>query len=99
MVTLDSILDEAREHPSRNNTTILATDQFCTIRGPSSPMFRSRLEAAIAGSEDLGQAQKLNADDGRSAAPAHRPSTGSRQFDIDAKHSWRSAWWTTGLSA
>ena len=89
MVTLDSILDEAKEHPSRNNTTILATDQFCTIRGP----------AAIGGSEDPGQAQKLNADDGRSAAPAHRPSTGSRQFDIDAKHSWRSAWWTTGLSA
>ena len=64
MVTLDSILAEAKEHPSRNNTTILATDQFCTIRGPSSPIFRARLEAAIAGSEDLGQAQKLNADDG-----------------------------------
>ena len=64
MATLQSILDEAKEHPSLINTPILTADQFCTIRGPSSPIFRARLEAAIAGSGDLGKAQKLNLDEG-----------------------------------
>lgn len=64
MVTLDSILDEAKEHPSLNNTTILTAGQFCTIRGPTSPIFRARLDAAIDGSETLRKAQKINSDDG-----------------------------------
>jgi hypothetical protein len=64
MVTLDALLDEAKNDPSLDNTTVLNADQFCTIRGPSSPMFRTRLEAALANSDDLIQVQQLNADEG-----------------------------------
>jgi hypothetical protein len=64
MVTLESILDEAKNDLSVRNTTILNTDQFYTIRGPSSSVFRARVEAAIAGSGDLMKVQQLNADEG-----------------------------------
>nr|WP_294507381.1 hypothetical protein [uncultured Rhodopila sp.] len=64
MVTLEGILEEARNDPFLQNTTILTTDQFYTIRGPSSPAFRARLEAAIAGAGDLAKVQQLNADEG-----------------------------------
>ena len=64
MVTLDALLDEARNDPSLNNTTVLNADQFCTIRGPSSPTFRCRLDAALANSDDLIRVQQLNADEG-----------------------------------
>jgi hypothetical protein len=64
MVMLDAILQEAASHPSLANSTILNTDQFDTIRGPSSPVFRARLDAALSGSEDLARAQKLNVEGG-----------------------------------
>nr|WP_294521471.1 hypothetical protein [uncultured Rhodopila sp.] len=64
MVTLESILEEARNDPFLANTTILTADQFFTIRGPSSPVFRARLEAAIAGAGDLAKVQQINADEG-----------------------------------
>jgi hypothetical protein len=64
MVTLDALLDEAKNDPSYKNATVLNADQFYTIRGPSSPIFRARLEAAVAGSGDLIQVQQLNADEG-----------------------------------
>jgi hypothetical protein len=64
MVTLDTILDDAKQDPLSANTTVLNTDQFHTIRGPSSPVFRARLDAALAGSADLVKVQQLNANDG-----------------------------------
>jgi hypothetical protein len=64
VVTLDALLDEAKNDPSLKNSTVLNADQFYTIRGPSSPMFRARLEAAVAGSGDLIRVQQLNADEG-----------------------------------
>ena len=64
MVTLDAILDEAKNDPFSANATVLDADQFYTIRGPSSPVFRARLEAALAGSGDLNKVQQLNANDG-----------------------------------
>lgn len=64
MVLLDAVLDEADSHPSLANTTVLNPDQFRTIRGPSDPKFRARLDAAIAGSDDLHQVHELNTDDG-----------------------------------
>jgi hypothetical protein len=64
MPMLAAVLDEAQGHPCLVNTTVLNTDQFRTIRGPSSPRFRARLDAAIVGSDDLHQVQQVNADDG-----------------------------------
>ena len=64
MVTLDALLEEAENHSFLANSTVLSPDQFRTIRGPSSPKFRDRLDAAISGSQDLGKAQKLNFDEG-----------------------------------
>jgi len=64
MVTLDAILEEAANHPFLANSTVLNPDQFRTVRGPSSPTFRARLDAAVSGSGDLGNAQKLNFDGG-----------------------------------
>jgi hypothetical protein len=64
MVTLDTILDDAKQDPLSANTTVLNTDQFHTILGPSSPVFRARLDAALAGSADLVKVQQLNANDG-----------------------------------
>jgi len=64
MVTLDAILDEAKSDPSSQNTTVLNSDQFHTIRGPTNPIFRARLDAALAGSGDLCKVQQLNADEG-----------------------------------
>ena len=64
MVTLDAILDEAKRDPSLRNTTVLNDDQFCTIRGPTNPIFRARLDAALAGSGDLFKVQQLNTDEG-----------------------------------
>jgi hypothetical protein len=64
MVTLASILEEAKRDPSLQNTTVLNDDQFCTIRGPTNPIFRERLDAALAGSGDLDKVQQANADGG-----------------------------------
>jgi hypothetical protein len=71
MVTLDAILDEAKNDPLSANATVLDADQFCTIRGPSSQVFRTRLDAALAGSGDLNagsgdlnKVQQLNAHHG-----------------------------------
>jgi hypothetical protein len=64
MVTLDAILEEAKSHPSFANSPVLNADQFYTVRGPSSPVFRARLDAALAGSADLSKAQRLNFDEG-----------------------------------
>ena len=64
MVTLNALLEEAKTDPYRDNTTVLNTDQFCGIRGPSSPVFRDRLNAALDGSGDLLKVQRLNADEG-----------------------------------
>jgi|SRR5208283_3412810 len=64
MVTLDAILDEANSDSSLKNTTVLNTDQFYTIRGPTSPKFRARLDAALAGSADLTDAQRRNTEEG-----------------------------------
>jgi len=64
MVTLKAILEEAENHPSVANSTVLNPDQFYTVRGPSSPVFRVRLDEAVAGSEDLSKAQKLNFEGG-----------------------------------
>jgi hypothetical protein len=64
MVTLDALLDDAKNHPFSANATVLDGNQFYTIRGPSSPVFRARLEAAVASSGDLIQVQQLNADEG-----------------------------------
>jgi hypothetical protein len=64
MVTLDAILEEAKHHPCSTDTTVLHADQFYTIRGPSIPTFRARLDAALAGSGDLNKARQLNADEG-----------------------------------
>jgi hypothetical protein len=64
MVTLASILEEAKRDPSLQNTTVLNDDQFCTIRGPTNPIFRERLDAALAGSGDLNKVQQANADEG-----------------------------------
>ena len=64
MVTLAEILDEAQENPFFENTTVLNADQFYTIRAPSSPKFRARLDAALAGSDDLAKIQQMNADEG-----------------------------------
>jgi hypothetical protein len=64
MVTLDTILDDAKHHPSFANTTVLNADQFHTIRGPSSTIFRARLDAALAGSADLMKVQQLNTSEG-----------------------------------
>jgi hypothetical protein len=64
MVTLDAILDDAKHHPFSAHTTVLNADQFHTVRGPSSPVFRARLDAALAGSADLTKIQQLNADEG-----------------------------------
>jgi hypothetical protein len=64
MLTLDDILEEAKGDPFFKNTTVLNADQFCTIRGPSSPAFRARLDAALAGSGDLINVQKLNFEEG-----------------------------------
>jgi hypothetical protein len=64
MVTLDAILDEAKDDPFAANAPVLDANQFYTIRGPSSPVFRARLEAALADSGDLTQVQQLNAEEG-----------------------------------
>jgi hypothetical protein len=64
MVTLNAILEEARSDPFYANSTVLNSDQFHTIRGPSSAKFRARLEAALAGPDDLAKVQRLNADEG-----------------------------------
>lgn len=64
MVTLAAILDEARDNPFSGNSTVLNSNQFHTIRAPSSGVFRERLDAALAGSTDLSQVQQLNADEG-----------------------------------
>jgi hypothetical protein len=64
MVTLDAILDEAKNDPFLANATVLDADQFYTIRGPSSPVFRAGLEAALLGSGDLNKVQQLNTNDG-----------------------------------
>ena len=64
MATLDSILEEAENDPFLENSTVLDGDQFCTIRGPSSSVFRDRIDSALAGSGDLGQIQQLNAEEG-----------------------------------
>ena len=64
MVTLDAILDDAKQDPFSANTTVLNADQFHTIRGPSSPVFRARLDTALAGSADLVKVQQLNASEG-----------------------------------
>ena len=64
MVTLDAILDDAKSDPTCRNSTVLDSDQFCTIRGPTNPIFRARLDAALAGSGDLSQVQQVNADEG-----------------------------------
>ena len=64
MVTLEAILDDARHHPSSANTTVLNSDQFHTVRGPSSTIFRARLDAALAGSADLMKVQQLNTFEG-----------------------------------
>jgi hypothetical protein len=64
MVTLEAILEEARNDPFYANSTVLNPDQFHTIRGPSSPKFRARLEAALAGPDDLGKVQQLNSNEG-----------------------------------
>ncbi len=64
MPMLAAVLDEAESHPFLANTTVLNTEQFRTIRAPSSPTFRARLNAAIAGSGDLHQVQQRNADEG-----------------------------------
>jgi hypothetical protein len=64
MMTLASILQEAKRDPSLQNTTVLNDDQFCPIRGPTNPIFRQRLDAAIAGSGDLDKVQQVNAEEG-----------------------------------
>jgi hypothetical protein len=64
MVTLDAILDDAKHHPFFANTTVLNADQCLTIRGPSSTVFRARLDNALAGSADLMKIQQMNADEG-----------------------------------
>jgi len=64
MATLNTILDEAKNDPFSKNTTVLNADSFYTIRGPSSPVFRARLDAALSGSGDLIDAHKINADEG-----------------------------------
>jgi hypothetical protein len=64
MVTLAAILDDAKNDPYFENTTILDSGQFFTIRGPSSRIFRDRLDAALSGSGDLGKVQQINADAG-----------------------------------
>jgi hypothetical protein len=64
MVTLDAVLEDAKSDPYCANTTVLNTDQFYSIRGPSSPIFRARLDAALVGSGDLLLVQKLNAEEG-----------------------------------
>ena len=64
MVTLDAVLDDAKNDPYRANTTVFNTDQFYSIRGPSSPIFRARLDAALVGSGDLLTVQKLNTEEG-----------------------------------
>jgi hypothetical protein len=64
MVTLEAILDDARHLPSSANTTVLNSDQFHTVRGPSSSIFRARLDAALAGSADLMKVQQLNTYEG-----------------------------------
>jgi hypothetical protein len=64
MVTLGAILEEAKGDPFYANSTVLDTDQFHTIRGPSSPKFRTRLEAALAGPDDLAETRQLNCNEG-----------------------------------
>ena len=64
MGRLQVILDAANEAPSCDNRTILDTDQFHTVRGPSSRVFRDRLDAALSGSEDLARVHQRNTDDG-----------------------------------
>jgi hypothetical protein len=64
MVTLDAILGEASTHPYCKNMTVLSEDQFYTVRGPSNPAYRTRLDAALAGSGDLIEVQQLNSDEG-----------------------------------
>jgi hypothetical protein len=64
MVTLAAILEEAKTDPSFQNTTVLNVDQFYTIRGPSSPAFRARLDTTLSESGDLIEAHKLNSNEG-----------------------------------
>jgi hypothetical protein len=64
MVTLAAVLEDAKNDPYSANTTVLNADQFCSIRGPSSPAFRARLDAALVGSGDLLKVQQFNAEEG-----------------------------------
>jgi hypothetical protein len=64
LITLSDILEEAKSEPFAGNTTVLDQDQFDTIRGPSDPKFRARLDAALNGSADLIRASQRNSDDG-----------------------------------
>jgi hypothetical protein len=64
VTTLDAILDEANDDASILNTTVLDTKEFYTIRAPSSPTFRMRIDAAILVSDDLIKVQQINAEEG-----------------------------------
>jgi hypothetical protein len=64
VTTLNAILEEAKSDPCHANSTVLNPDQFFTIRAPSSPKFRARLEAALSGPDDLAKVQQLNCNEG-----------------------------------
>lgn len=64
MMTLSDMLEEAKSEPFAGNTTVLNHDQFDSIRGPSDPKFRARLDAALNGSADLIEANQRNSNDG-----------------------------------
>jgi hypothetical protein len=64
MKTLQVILDDALQHVCADNATILNDEQFRCIRGPSSRVFRQRLDAALFGPGDLVEVEARNASDG-----------------------------------
>ena len=64
MKMLEVILDDALQHVCADNATILNDEQFHCIRGPSSQVFRERLDAALFGPGDLVEAEARNASDG-----------------------------------
>jgi hypothetical protein len=60
MMSLNALLEEAAAQPFQAHTTCLNTDQFVTIRAPSSGGFRARLDAAVFGDADLIEAHTAN---------------------------------------
>jgi hypothetical protein len=62
--TLSDIVAEAATDPFAENTPVLNHDQFNSIRGPSDPTFRARLDAALHGPGDLIKANQLNSQQG-----------------------------------